>query len=85
MTSITATDMGRNLSRVLDRLEFAGEEMTIVRNQHVIGRILPGAPRMSAREALSELFGLLTDAEGVAWIKTSRMLKASGRVRDPWA
>lgn len=84
MTSITATDMGRNLSRVLDRLEFSGEEMTIVRNQHVIGRILPGAPRMNAREALSELFGSLTDAEGAAWIKDSRKFKASERVRDPW-
>ena len=85
MTSITATDMGRNLSRVLDRLEFAGEEMTIVRNQRVIGRILPGAPRMNAREALSELFGSLTDTEGADWIKDSRKLKASERVRDPWA
>jgi antitoxin (DNA-binding transcriptional repressor) of toxin-antitoxin stability system len=85
MTSITATDMGRNLSRVLDRLEFAGEEMTIVRNQHVIGRILPGAPRMNAREVLSELFGSLTDAEGADWLKDSRKLKVSERVRDPWA
>jgi antitoxin (DNA-binding transcriptional repressor) of toxin-antitoxin stability system len=85
MTTITATDMGRKLSRVLDRLEFAGEEMTIVRNQHVIGRLLPGAPRMSAREALAELFGLLTDAEGAGWLKDSRKLKVTERMRDPWA
>lgn len=85
MTTITATDMGRNLSRVLDRLEFTGEEITIVRNQHVIGRMLPGAPRMSACEALAELFGSLADAEGAAWLKDSRKLKTSERTRDPWA
>lgn len=85
MTTITATEMGRNLSRVLDRLEFAGEEMAIVRNQHVIGRILPGTPRMTAREALSDLFGALTSAEGAAWLKDSRKPRASERMRDPWA
>ena len=85
MTTITATEMGRNLSRVLDRLEFAGEEMAIVRNQHVIGRILPGTPRMTAREALSDLFGALTAREGAAWLKDSRRIRTSGRMRDPWA
>ena len=85
MTNITATEMGRNLSRVLDRLEFAGEEMAIVRNQHVIGRILPGTPRMTAREALSDLFGALTRDEGAAWLKDSRKLRISERMRDPWA
>lgn len=85
MTTITATHMGRNLSRVLDRLEFSGEEMAIVRNQHVIGRMLPGAPRLNAREALADLFGALTEEEGAAWLLDSRKRKPSERMRDPWA
>ncbi len=85
MTTITATEMGRNLRKVLDRLEFAGEEMAIVRNQHVIGRILPGAPQMTASEALGDLFGALTSDEGTAWLKDSRKAKTLSRMRDPWA
>ena len=76
--------MGRNLRRVLDRLEFAGEEMAIVRNQHVIGRILLGAPQMTASEALSDLFGALTHDEGSAWLKDSRKARTLNRMRDPY-
>lgn len=69
MVRMTATEFARNLSRVLDRMEHGGEEVTVVRNRRVVARLSPGAPGMTAREAFSDLEGLLSEAEGAAWLE----------------
>lgn len=72
MTTVTATELARNLNRVLDRLEHHGEEVTVVRNKRIVARLTPGAPGMTAREAFSDLEGILSDAEGAAWLDDCR-------------
>jgi len=72
MITMTATDFARNLSRVLNRLEHGGEEVTVVRNKHVVARLTPGAPGMTAREAFSDIEGILSDADGAAWLEDCR-------------
>lgn len=67
MTVMNATDLARNLSRVLDRLEDGGEEVGIIRRGHVAAKLFPSDPRMTASEALSDLGGLLSPSEGEAW------------------
>lgn len=84
---MTATEVSRKFSRLLDSLEHGGEEVVIVRNQHPVAKLVPGAPRMNALEALGDVYGVLEDAEGDGWLadirKGDRMLAAEKR--DPWA
>ncbi|MEI6564539.1 MAG: type II toxin-antitoxin system prevent-host-death family antitoxin [bacterium] len=86
MTTISATDFSRNLSRFLDRLEHGGEELIIVRNHHPVARIMPGAPEMRALDAFSDLFGILPDKEGEAWMKDMQGFDrpAAKELNDPW-
>jgi len=87
MTLINATDLARNLSRVLDRLERGDEEIVIVRNNHAVGKLVPGAPRMTAAEAFADLGGTLTPAEAAAWKKDMAKFdrRAAREMSDPWA
>ncbi|HMO50740.1 MAG TPA: type II toxin-antitoxin system Phd/YefM family antitoxin [Kiritimatiellia bacterium] len=87
MKILTATEVARGLSQLLDRLEAGEEEVVIVRNNHPVAKLVPGAPRMNALEALSDLHGILDDREGEEWLedirKGDRMMAAEQR--DPWA
>ncbi|NLF16112.1 MAG: type II toxin-antitoxin system Phd/YefM family antitoxin [Lentisphaerae bacterium] len=67
MTTMTATELARNLSAVLDRLEHSSEEIVVVRHRHPVARLIPGAPRMSAMEAFADLYGAISADEGAAW------------------
>jgi len=86
MITMTATEFARNLSRVLNRLEHGGEEVTVVRNRRVVARLTPGAPGMTAREAFSDIEGTLSDAEGVAWLEDCRGADRplAGELDNPW-
>jgi len=87
MKTMTATEVSRNFSRVLDTLERGDEEIVVLRGRHPVARLVPGAPRMTALEALGDLYRTLDDAEGKAWLDD--MAGADRRlgreVRDPWA
>ena len=87
MTTITATDFSRNMSRLLDRMEHNGEEFVIVRNHHPVARLVPGAPEVCALDAFSDLFGILPDKEGGGWIKDMGSFDrlAGKELNDPWA
>lgn len=84
---MTATEVSRNFSRVLDTLERGDEEIVILRGKHPVARMVPGAPRMTALEALGDLHRTLGDADGKAWLAdmagADRRLRRE--VRDPWA
>lgn len=86
MKSLTATELARNLSRVLDNLEYGREEIVITRNKRSVARLVPGAPSMTAHEAMNDLYGLLLDEEGAAWLRDARGREAvlSEELRDPW-
>ncbi len=87
MRTMTATDVARRFSRLLDSLEHGGDEIVIIRNHHPVAKLSPGAARMNAIEALGDLYATLDDAEGTSWLKDmhkgKRMLAAERR--DPWA
>ena len=86
MRTLTATELARNFSRALDSLEHGGEEIVVVRNHHPVAKLVPGAPRMGAIEALGDLYLTLDDAEGATWIEDTqeadRLLVRE--TRDPW-
>lgn len=87
MKTLSATELARNLSRVLDRLEHGGDEVVIVRNNHAVARLLPGAPVMTAVEAFGDLYRTLPDDEAEAWLRDARGADRPLRseLRDPWA
>jgi prevent-host-death family protein len=86
MRTISATELARNLRRMLDDVEHRGDEITVVRNNRQIARIIPGAQRQTALEALGNLYRTLDDRAAASWVrdsrKGSRTLKRD--LRDPW-
>ncbi len=87
MRTRTATQVARTFSRLLDSLEHGGDEIVVTRNRHPVARLVPGAARMTAIEALGDLYSTLDDREGADWLadveKGQRLLVAEAR--DPWA
>jgi antitoxin (DNA-binding transcriptional repressor) of toxin-antitoxin stability system len=88
--TITATELARNLRRVLDRLAIEGEEISIERNREQVARLLPGPARQTALEAMADLYRTLPEDAAATWEADSRRGRWKGSrlnkgVRDPWA
>ncbi len=73
MATITATEFAKNIKKTLGRLEFGGEEIIIVRNNHKIARLIPGSPHMTAIEAMADLYRTLPPEAGKDWVEDGRM------------
>ena len=86
MRTITATELARNLRQMLDDVEHRGDEIAVVRNNRQIARIVPGAPRQTALEALGDLYRTLDDRAAATWVQDSRKGARTLRrdLRDPW-
>jgi antitoxin (DNA-binding transcriptional repressor) of toxin-antitoxin stability system len=87
MLQITSTELARKFKQMMNLVEFKGEELIIVRNNHQIARIIPGPATMTALEAMSDLYRTLPEDAGTTWMKDSREGATSdlSEVRDPWA
>ena len=59
---------------MLDLLVHESEEIVVVRNNQPVARLVPGAPRLTALEALADLYRTLPDQEGAAWLGDSRRI-----------
>ncbi len=59
MGTMTATKFSKNIKRTLDRLEFGGEKIIIVRNNHKIARLIPGSQHLTAIEAMADFYNTL--------------------------
>ena len=85
MGIMTVTELSRNLKKTLDRLEFNGEEIIIIRNNHKIARLIPGSPHMTALEAMADIYQTLPPDAAMDWEKESRLPeKLKKGIRDPW-
>lgn len=85
MTTITVTEFARNIKKVLDRVEFGGEEIIIVRSNHKIARLIPGSPHMTALEAMADLYRTIPPEAADDWLEESRLEgKVAKEMRDPW-
>lgn len=87
MKTITATELARNLSDVLDTLARDGSEVLIERNRKQVARLVPAPGRQTALEAMADLYRTLPEraaegwAEGTRGVLAGETLAASG---DPW-
>jgi antitoxin (DNA-binding transcriptional repressor) of toxin-antitoxin stability system len=90
MKTITATELARNLRRVLDRVVADGEEVVIERNHEQIARLVVGPGRQNALEAMADLYRTLPEDVAATWERDARTTRWRGSklakgVRDPWA
>jgi prevent-host-death family protein len=90
MKRLSATDVARNFSAVLDAVERDQEEIILVRNQRQVARLVPEAPRQDALAVFGDLYRTLDDetAEALSVAIGSQRKSRKGRVgelRDPWA
>ena len=90
MRTISATELARNLSRVLDQLSAEGGELVIERNSRAIAYMKAAPAEMTAIEAMAELYRTLSEDAAEGWEADARTGKLRGvtlrkGVRNPWA
>lgn len=87
MQTISASDLARNTSEILERV-LTGETISVMRNRTQIAHIVPARRTMTAAQAVAGLEGKLTLAQGDSWLKESRREFDQGEfdeeVPDPW-
>ena len=87
MQVISASDLARNTSAILERI-LTGETVSVMRNRTEIAHIVPAKRTMTAAQAIAGLGGKLPPAQGASWLKDSRpepdQRKFDEEVRDPW-
>lgn len=90
MKRLSATNVARNFSAVLDAVERDQEEIVLVRNQRQVARLVPEAPRQDALEVFGDLYRTIDDetADALSAAIAGHRKGRRGRVselRDPWA
>jgi prevent-host-death family protein len=90
MKRLSATNVARNFSAVLDEVERDQEEIVLVRNQRQVARLVPEAPRQDALEVFGDLYRTIDDdtadalSAAIAASRKGRRGRLS-ELRDPWA
>lgn len=83
---VSATDLSRNLSDYINRVELNGEEFTVVRNEREVARLSPAPVGRSAEEVMRPLYGVLSEAAGKTWVADAKKRRSRRKeLRDPWA
>ena len=82
MPIISASDLARNTSAILERI-LMGETIRVMRNRTEIAHIVPAKRTMKAAQAIAGLEGGLSPAQGESWLKDSRG-EFDEMVRNPW-
>ena len=72
MKTLTATELARNLRRILDGVEHGHEEIVITRDGRPVAKLAPHVRSITALEAMGDIYGLLSDEEGAAWLEDAR-------------
>jgi prevent-host-death family protein len=89
MKRLSATNIARNFSEVLDAVERDQQEILVVRNSRQVARLIPEVSRQDALEIFSDLCRTIDDQTGDALsasIATSRKARRAriSELRNPW-
>ncbi len=84
---ITATELARNLSSVLDRVRETGEEYVVERSKQPVAHLSARPGHMTAAEALADLHESLDAEAAEEWEADARRGDSilSDELSDPWA
>jgi antitoxin (DNA-binding transcriptional repressor) of toxin-antitoxin stability system len=88
--TISATELARNLSRVLDQLVTEGGEVVIERNSRRVACLRAAPVQQTALEAMADLYRTLPQDAAAGWEADSRRYNTKRAtldkgMRDPWA
>jgi antitoxin (DNA-binding transcriptional repressor) of toxin-antitoxin stability system len=88
--TISATELARNLSRVLDQLVTEGGEVVIERNSRRVASLRAAPVQQTALEAMADLYRTLPEDAAAGWEADSRRYNTKRAMldkgmRDPWA
>jgi len=67
MKTITATELARNVSAVLDALAQDGSEVLVERNRKPVAKLIPAPGRQTAMQAMEDLWRILPEADAEGW------------------
>lgn len=86
---MNATELAKNLSRVLDSLASQGDGIIIERNHRQVARLLPGPGQVTALEAMGDLYRILPKRAAETWEADARSGDWKGGtledgLRDAW-
>ena len=87
MIKVSATELARKLRKILDSVEFRGQQVVVVRNGDEIARIIAHTKKMTALEAMADLHTTLPEDAAKDWIQDSKMESQSffsQEIKDPW-
>lgn len=87
---LSVTEVARNFSAVLDRVEHQQEEILLVRNRRRVARLVPEPLEQTALEVFGDLYQTLDERTATALAAQVSAARKSrrGRVselRNPWA
>lgn len=84
---ITATELARNLSAVLDQVRETGAEYVVERGRQPVAHISSSPGRMTAEQALADLHGSIDSDAAYRWEDDARRGDSalSDALRDPWS
>ncbi len=87
MLQITATELARKFKQMMNLVEFQGEELVIIRNNHQVAKIIPGPAIMTALDAMSDIYRTLPEDAATTWVSDSREGSTDrlNNLCDPWA
>ena len=85
MIVMSVTEFARNMKAVLNRIEYRGEEVHLVRNRKRIIKLVPEAMGATASEVFVDIYGNLPEEAAATWLFDSKMNGFREEPRDPWA
>ena len=94
MKQMTITETARKFHEVIQKVEDQGEEFVVVRKALPVARIVPEPPPQTALEVMGDLYGILGDETGAAWLAAIELHKQKQQkakhgllteLRNPWA
>ncbi len=87
MRKITATELARNLRKVLDQVRETGEAYLVERGGRPVVQVVPTPGRQNAEQALADLYRTLSPEAAADWLEDARRGRENlgEAVRDPWA
>lgn len=90
MKTLTATEVARNSSSVVNGVEADQEEIVLMRNHKPVARLVPGSRAQNALEVLGDFYHTLDDDTADALSDAVNFGKEAKRgtlneLRNPWA
>ncbi|MGE0086200.1 MAG: hypothetical protein AB7S75_17470 [Desulfococcaceae bacterium] len=73
MEMITESEFVKDTGNILNRLLSGGKEIVITRKNQEIAKVIPFTRKMTAAEAMSDIYGIISEDAGKDWYADSRL------------